>query len=252
MKIIDSHTHLNDEAFEKDLKEVIERAIKNGVDKMIVVGYDAESSNNALKLSQEYKGIIYASAGIHPHDADDFEENIKEIENLAKEKEVIAIGETGLDYYRNYSKKEKQIEAFIAHIEIAKKYQKPLIIHTRKSFGDTFNILKNYKNLNGVFHCFSGGKEEAIFAQKLGFYISFSGSITYNSKKLEEALKNTKEEKLLIETDSPYLTPFPLKGRCEPSYIIYTLKKISEILNKEEEKIAEKIYENFKILFNLT
>jgi len=252
MKIIDSHTHLNDEAFNEDLKEVIERAINNGIDKMIVVGYDAESSYIALKLAKDYKEIIYASAGIHPHDADEFEENIKEIEDLAKEKEIIAIGETGLDYYRNYSKKENQIEAFIAHIEISKRFQKPLIIHTRKSFGDTFNILKKYKNLSGVFHCFSGGKEEAIFTQKLGFYISFSGSITYNSKKLEEALKNVNEDRLLIETDSPYLTPFPLKGRCEPSYIVYTLRRISEILNKKEEEIKEKIYKNTKILFNLT
>lgn len=250
MKIIDSHTHLNDESFDKDLKEVIERAIQNGIEKMIVVGYDVESSYIALKLAKDYKEIIYASAGVHPHDADNFEENIKEIEDLAKEKEIIAIGETGLDYYKNYSKKEKQIESFIAHIEIARSFQKPLIIHTRKSFNDTFNILKRYKNLKGVFHCFSGGKEEAIFAQKLGFYISFSGSITYNSKKLEEALKNTNEDKLLIETDSPYLTPLPLKGRCEPSYIIYTLNKISEILNKKE--IEEKIYCNTKIFFNLT
>lgn len=252
MKIIDSHTHLNDESFGKDLKEVIERAIQSGIEKMIVVGYDIESSYIALKLARDYKEIIYASAGIHPHDADNFEENIKEIEDLAKEKEIIAIGETGLDYYKNYSQKEKQIESFIAHIEIAKRFQKPLIIHTRKSFGDTFNILKRYKNLSGVFHCFSGGREEAIFTQKLGFYISFSGSITYNSKKLEEALKNTYEQNLLIETDSPYLTPFPLKGRCEPSYIIYTLKKISNILNKKEEEISKKIYDNFKTLFNLT
>jgi TatD DNase family protein len=252
MKIFDSHAHLNDEEFEKDLKEVIERGICNGIEKIIVVGFDVPSSYHALKLATEYKGLIFASCGIHPHEADNFEEGIKEIEELSKQKEVVAIGETGLDYYKNYSSREKQIESFIAHIEIARKVQKPIIIHTRKSFGDTFNILKNYKDLKGVFHCFSGGKEEAIYAQKMGFYISFSGSITYNSKKLEESLKNTSLEKLIVETDSPYLTPFPLKGRCEPFYIIYTIKKISEILNMEEKEIAEKTYKNAQILFNLT
>jgi len=252
MKIFDSHTHLNDEEFEKDLKEVIDRSILNKIEKMIVVGFDVPSSYNALKLAREFNGLIFASCGIHPHDADKFEEGIKEIEELAKEKEIVAIGETGLDYYKNYSSKEKQIESFIAHIEIARKYQKPIIIHTRKSFGDAFNILKNCKDIKGVFHSFSGGKEEVIYAQKIGFYISFSGSITYNSKKLEESLKNTSLERLIVETDAPYLTPLPLKGRCEPSYIIYTIKKISEILNIEEKEIAEKTYKNAQTLFDLT
>lgn len=252
MKIFDSHAHLNEDAFDNDFERVIERALKKGIKKIIVPGYDVESSYLAVRLSEKYPDLIYASAGIHPHDADEFEECIDEIETLIKEGNVVGVGETGLDYYRNYSTREKQVDSFIAHIHLAKKYKKPLIIHTRKAFNDIFTILKKYKGLQGIFHCFSGGKEEVNFIQKMGFYISFSGSITYDSKKLVEALRNTSFNRLLIETDAPYLTPGPLKGRCEPAYIVYTLERISLITGKSVQEIADKTFNNTQTLFRLT
>ncbi len=252
MKIFDSHAHLNENAFDSDFEKVIERSLEKGVKKIIVPGYDVESSCLAVRLSEKYPDLIYASVGIHPHDADGFEKYIVEIEALIKEKNVVGVGETGLDYYRNYFTKEKQIDSFIAHIHLAKKHRKPLIIHIRKAFNDVFAILKKYKGLQGVFHCLSGGKEEADFIQKRGFYISFSGSITYDSKKLIEALKNTSLDRLLIETDAPYLTPRPLKGRCEPSYIVYTLERISLITGISVQEIASKTFKNTQSLFKLT
>lgn len=252
MRIFDSHAHLNSEEFDKDFEQVIERAFQRGVRKFIVPGYDLESSYLALKLSEKYPGIIYASVGIHPHEADGFEEWIEEIENLAGEKNVVAVGETGLDYYKNFSSRERQKDSFIAHIDIARRYNKPLIIHTRRAFGDIFSILKKEKGIRGIFHCFSGGKEEALFVQKIGFYISFSGSITYDSQKLKDALLNTSPEKLLVETDAPYLIPRPFKGRCEPFHIIYTLEKISFITGKSLEEISENTYKNAEKIFGLT
>jgi len=242
--IFDTHVHLNEENFTKDLDEVIKRALDSGVNKMIVVGYDVPSSERAIEISKKYKGKIYASCAIHPHDAEDFDKEFKSIEEISKEKEVVAIGETGLDFYRNFSPKEKQIESFKWHIELSLKRNLPLIFHVRNAFPDVFRILKEYKNLKGVFHCFSGGVSEVKKIVEMGFYISFSGSLTYGSRKLEESLKILPEDKILFETDAPYLTPKPLKGRNEPSYIVYTVKHASRVLDVEFERLCEISYKN--------
>jgi len=249
--IFDTHVHLNDKNFAKDLDEVIKRAIDSGVNKMIVVGYDVPTSERAVEISKKYNGKIYASCAIHPHDAEDFDKEFKNIEEISKEKEIIAIGETGLDFYRNLSPKEKQIESFKWHIELSLKRNLPLILHVRNAFPDVFQILKDYKNLKGIFHCFSGGVNEAKKGVEMGFYISFSGSLTYGSRKLEDSLKVLPEDKILFETDAPYLTPRPLRGRNEPSYIVYTIKHASRVLNIEFERLCEISYKNGLRVFKI-
>ncbi len=249
--IFDTHVHLNEETFEKDLDEIIKKAIDSGINKMIVVGYDVPSSERALEISKKYRGIIYASCAIHPHDAENFERDFKNIEEISKEKEIVAIGETGLDFYREFSSKEKQIESFKYHIELSIKRNLPLIFHVRNAFPYIFQILKDYKNLKGIFHSFSGGINEAKKGVDMGFYISFSGSLTYGSKKLEDSLKALTGDKILFETDAPYLTPRPLKGRNEPSYIIHTIEYASRVLNIGFEELCNITYKNALRVFEI-
>lgn len=249
--IFDTHSHLNDRIFEKDIEEVIERAVEKGIGKILVVGYDLESSEKALELSHKYAGMIFASCAIHPHDAKEIDSDFRYIEELSKEKNIIAIGETGLDYKKMYSPIEKQKEAFYLHIELALKTKKPLILHIRNAFEDIFKVLSNYKDIRGISHCFSGGIKEAEKLVNMGFKISFAGSLTYGSKKLENSLKVIPEDFLLFETDAPYLPPRPIKGRNEPSYIIYTIRYASKILGKEVEKLAKITYRNALEIFKL-
>ncbi|MEO0268253.1 MAG: TatD family hydrolase [candidate division WOR-3 bacterium] len=249
--IFDTHTHLNDEVFEKDLDSVIERAFEKGVEKMIVVGYDVPSSEKAIEISRKYKGKIFASCSIHPHEADDFEKDFPKIEELSKEEGVVAIGETGLDFYKDFSKKEAQIDCFKAHIELSKKRNLPLILHVRNAFPEVFEILKDNKNLKGIFHCFSGGINEAKKAFQINFFISFSGSLTYGSKKLESSLKILPLDRILFETDCPYLTPRPLKGRNEPSYIHYTIEFAANLLKIDYKELSKISFENSLKIFNL-
>ncbi|MEN3044208.1 MAG: TatD family hydrolase [Candidatus Hydrothermales bacterium] len=247
----DTHAHLNDEIFFEDLDLVVERAFKNKVERIIVVGYDVSSSERAIEISRKYKGNIFAACAIHPHDARNFENDFKIIEELSKEEEVIAIGETGLDFYRNFSPREAQIDCFKASIELAIKRNLPLILHVRKAFPEVFKILEEYKNLRGIFHSFSGGINESKKAIELNFCVSFSGSITYGSKKLELSLKNLPSDRILFETDSPYLTPRPLKGRNEPANLFYTVNFASSILDISIEELEKVTSENAKRLFNL-
>ncbi|MEN3045663.1 MAG: TatD family hydrolase [Candidatus Hydrothermales bacterium] len=247
----DTHAHLNDDAFLEDLELVIERSFKNKVEGILVVGYDVKSSEKAIEISRKFKGKIFAACAIHPHDAQNFESDFKIIEELSKEEEVVAIGETGLDFYRNFSSREAQIASFEAFIDLAIRRNLPLIFHVRKAFPEVFKILEKYKNLRGVFHSFSGGINELKRAIELNFYVSFSGSITYGSKKLELSLKNIPLNRLLFETDCPYLIPRPLKGRNEPSNLLYILNFASSILNISAEELGKISTENALRLFNL-
>ncbi len=254
MKLFDSHCHLNDPKFKKDLEEVIERAKENSVAHVIVVGYDLKSSRKAIELAHLYEDFIRAAVAIHPHDARTVtEESLKELKELAKDPFVVAIGETGLDYYKNYSPKEDQIRVFIEHINIANELGKPVILHIRDAFEDAFKILEEHPvKEKGVFHCFSGGPEEAQRAVEIEFYVSFSGTVTFNSKKLEEAALETPDEKILIETDAPYLTPVPKRGRRnEPAYVYFVAQKIAEIKGKSIEEIASTTFRNALDLFKI-
>lgn len=249
--IFDTHTHLNDEIFERDLDSVIEKAFEKGVKKMLVVGYDVSSSERAIEIAKRYKGKIFASCSIHPHDADNFEKNFPEIEELSKEEGVVAIGETGLDFFKNFSKRESQIDCFKAHLELSKNRNLPLILHVRNAFPEVFNILKDNKNLKGIFHCFSGGINEAKKVSEINFFVSFSGSLTYGSKKLESSLLSLPLDKILFETDCPYLPPRPLKGRNEPSFIVHTIEFAANLLKIDFEGLSKISFKNSLKIFSL-
>ena len=253
MEFFDSHAHYNDEKFDLDRKELIKEIYDDGITKIVCAGYNVEQSEFAINLAQEVH-FMYATCGISPNDIDDFvDNNLEKIEKLAKEEKVVAIGEIGLDYYWNKENKEKQKELFIRQIEIANKLNKPIVIHTRDAWIDTINILKNYPvNRKGVFHCCPLNQELIKEALKLGFYISFSGNVTFKNAKSEECIKLVPLEKLLIETDSPYLSPEPFRGKRNDSRNVKLVaEKIANTLNVDIEKIAKITYENAINLFEI-
>ncbi len=258
MELFDSHCHLDDEKFNEDRQEIIDEIYKEGVTKLISAGYNIESSKIASDLANKYK-FIYCTAGISPNDIPQTEaklwKDIEEIKDIAiKSEKIVAIGEIGLDYYWNKENKELQKNAFIKQIELANELNLPIVIHTRKATEDTIQILKNNKvNLNGVFHCCSLKGELLKEAINLGFYISFAGPITFkNSKNVEEMINMVPNSKILIETDSPYLTPEPLRGKRNDSRCVkYIAKKIAEVKNMSVEEIARITYQNAENIFNI-
>lgn len=258
MALFDSHSHLNDEKFDNDRDKVIEEIYNSGVTNFITAGYDVESSKKAIEIANKYD-FIYTTAGISPNDIPQNEEELwkqlEEIKDLAKKyKKVIAIGEIGLDYYWNTDNKELQKKAFIEEIKLANEVDLPIVIHTREAIMDTIQILKenNVKN-KGVFHCCPQNRELIKEGLKLGFYISFAGPITFkNSKNSDEMINLVPNDKILIETDSPYLAPEPFRGtRNTPINVRYVAEKIAsskQISIEEVQKITE---ENAKRVFNI-
>lgn len=257
MNLFDSHSHYNDEKFEIDREQIIKETLSNGVSNFIVAGYNITGSKKAIKIAKEYEQV-YTTAGISPNDVDDIKNNINEsileIEEIAKNKKVVAIGEIGLDYYWSKENKELQKEIFIKQIQIANKLNLPIVIHTRDAFIDTIEILKqNNVNQKGVFHCCPLNQELVKEAVKLGYYISLSGVITFkNAKNVEEIINLIPEDKLLIETDSPYLAPEPIRGtRNNCMNVKYVAEKIAKIKNKTIEEIAELTNQNAKRIFRI-
>lgn len=254
MELFDSHAHYNDERFEEDLTDIIKNNYNKGITQTTCVGYNLKSSKQAIEIANNYE-YIYATCGISPNDLTDktFEE-LYEIEDLAKNKKIVAIGEIGLDYYWNKDNKEKQKEVFIKQIEIANKLDLPIVIHTRDAAMDTLDILKNIMpcNKKGIFHCCPLNVELIKEAVKLGYYISFSGVVTFKNAKPELAIKEVPLNRLLIETDSPYLTPEPYRGkRNDPSKVEFIARKIAEILNIDLEEIGKITRENANTIFNI-
>ena len=258
MKFFDTHTHANFNAFKNDSQEVIERALKNGV-WLVNVGSQASTSKRAVEMAQNYQKGVYAAVGLHPSHLEDEDFDEKFYLDLAKNEKTVAIGECGLDYFRMKNEelriKNLQKEVFIKHIELAKKVNKPLIIHCRDSHEDLIKILNSkFSILNspaGVMHFFTGNYEQAKQYIDLGFYISFSGVITFASE-YEELVRKLPLDKILIETDAPYATPVPYRGqRNEPSYVIETAKKIAEIKNISLDETARQTTENAFIVFGL-
>ena len=214
MEFFDSHAHYNDEKFDEDRVEVLSRLYnQDKITRIICAGYNLEKSKFAVELAKEYS-FLYATVGISPNDLEDFnEDNLNQIEKLTKEANVVAVGEIGLDYYWNKDNKEFQKKAFISQIEIANRAKLPIVIHNRDAYLDTIQILKEHSvEKQGVFHCCQLNQELIKEALKLGFYISFSGNITFKSAKSEEAVSLVPLDRFLIETDSPYLTPEPFRG----------------------------------------
>ncbi|MFH1540898.1 MAG: TatD family hydrolase [Elusimicrobiota bacterium] len=253
--MIDTHCHLLDSSFDSDRKEVIERVFSSGVTKLIEISIEPNLWQSSLDLCKQYKNI-FCSIGFHPNDADKYVDFL----HLLNDEKVVAIGECGLDYYRNNTDKKIQIAVFEKQLEIAVKFKKPVIIHCRSGLSaigqseeDVFNILSHQKNITGVIHCFSSTIEFAEKFLQLGFYIGIDGPITYpNAKTLREVVKKIPLEKILLETDSPYLPPQNFRGkRNEPSYIKYIAEKIAEIKNLPIFEISKITDENAKKLFGL-
>ncbi|MDP4172721.1 MAG: YchF/TatD family DNA exonuclease [Bacteroidota bacterium] len=249
---VDTHAHLFYPNFNGDIDEVLSRSKEAGVDYILVPGTDLASSARAVELAEKYD-FIYAAVGIHPQDTKEWNDSLLDnIEELAKHPKVVAIGEIGLDYYYDFSPKEKQIDALDSQIILALKLNLPIIIHNREADEDIMRILRTYKGtcLKGQMHCFSGSLADAKELVELGHMISFTGNITFQkSDNLRNILKNIQTEDLLLETDSPYMTPIPYRGkRNEPSYIRLVAEKISEIQNLPIETVANSTsYNAFKL-----
>ena len=251
--MIDSHCHLDHEPIFSNLDEVIRRSKKEGIEKLLTICTTIESFSNILKIIEMDK-IIYGTFGIHPHESDKDLITMDQIYlNIKKNNKIIGIGETGLDFYYNNSKKEAQIQSFNLHIDAAIKYDLPIIIHSRSAEAETYEILKNkFKpNLKILMHCFTGSTQFAKKLLDLNAFFSASGIITFkNSIELQETFKIIPLEKLLIETDSPFLSPEPMRGKKnEPSFIKYTAKKLGFLKNIETQNLISHTTNNFNKLF---
>ncbi|MGD7010274.1 TatD family hydrolase [Metabacillus sp. 84] len=254
--LFDTHAHLNAVQFNEDLEEVIERAKAEGVEKIVVVGFDTETITRAMELTETYD-FIYAAVGWHPVDAIDMkEEDLDWIKELASHPKVVAIGEMGLDYHWDKSPKDIQKEVFRKQIALAKEVKLPIIIHNRDATADVVQILKEEKaeEVGGIMHCFTGSAEVAKECIDMNFYISFGGPVTFkNAKKPKEVAAEIPLDRLLIETDCPYLTPHPYRGkRNEPGYVKYVAEEIAELRGMTYEEIARHTMENAKKCFGIS
>lgn len=252
----DSHAHLDDERFSLDRDQVIGDMANCGISLILNIGADLKSSQAVVDLSDRYD-FMYAAVGVHPHDCKDMsEEGLEQLRDLTQKPKVQAVGEIGLDYYYDHSPRETQRYWFARQMDLAMEMGKPVVIHCRDAYGDCMDILQRYnisKN-GGVMHCYSGSVEIAREVLKMGLHISFAGPVTYkNNIKTIEVVKETPMERLLIETDCPYLSPVPLRGqRNDSRNIIYVARKIAEIKDVSEEEIARITKQNGMRLFQIS
>lgn len=252
IEFFDSHAHYNDEQFDNDRDELIEKMHKEGITKIIVAGSNVGTSIEAIEMAEKYE-FIYATVGIHPQDIENIDKDLIEIERIANHKKVVAIGEIGLDYHYTKDNKEEQKNAFIKQIELANKVNLPIVIHSRDAYIDTIDILKNIilSNKRGVFHCCQLNMELIKEALNLGFNISFAGSVTFkNSKNVKECLDLIPLDRLQIETDAPYLSPEPLRGTRNNSINMrFTAQKIADLKGVSLEEVAKITYSNTLRIF---
>tara|TARA_Y100000590_G_scaffold360268_1_gene416467 strand:- start:133 stop:894 length:762 start_codon:yes stop_codon:yes gene_type:complete len=251
--MIDSHCHLDQEPLFNDLNQIISRSKNVGIEKLLTICTTKDSFNKILKIV-EFDPMIYGTYGIHPHETKNDKIEINTIVNkISLNKRIIGVGETGLDFYYNNSDKESQVLSFRNHIEASLNLNIPLIIHSRNAETETYEILKDYqdKNLKILMHCFTGSYDFAEKLMKYNSFFSASGIITFkNSLDLQNTFKKIPLNKILIETDSPFLSPIPMRGKKnEPSYIKYTLNKLAQIKNMDSEKIDITTTQNFNKLF---
>jgi len=251
--LVDTHVHLNSHKFKDNLDEIIKRALENDVKTMIVVGYDKETNQKAIDLALKYP-FIYATVGIHPSEAkntkkSDFDLLISQLDN----KKVVGIGECGLDFYWDKEHIDKQIEVFKRQIELSIQFDKPIIIHMRDASEATYNVLSDYKNLKGIMHCYSGSKEMVTHFLDLGLHISLGGPVTFkNGVKPKEVAKIVPLDKILIETDAPYLSPHPFRGKInEPSRVKLVAQEIAKLRDMSYTDFAKQSSINAYKLFNI-
>lgn len=246
--MVDTHCHLSHPDFEGMEQEVIKRAFDAGVHWLVIVGYDIPSSKKAFQINHYHFPV---AVGIHPHDTANLtKEDFQSIESLSESEDVCAIGETGLDFYRFLSPRNKQVESFLFHLDLAKRKSLPVIIHSRGAVKEVLSILKDFPDLKVVLHCFEGTKGELIEAIDRGYYIGVAGNITYPRSSMLDTLKYLPVDRLLLETDSPYLAPQPHRGKTnEPSFLTHTAEKLASILNLPLEYIKECSVYNAENLF---
>ena len=250
--IFDTHAHYDDSRFDEDRDELISSLKDKGVSGIINCGCDLSSSLKTFELSKKHD-FIYAAVGVHPHEAEELTDaDEKEIKKLYSYKKVIAVGEIGLDYHYDFSPRERQLEIFEKQLILANELSLPVIVHDREAHEDTFNLLKKYRP-EGVVHCFSGSKEMAREIIKLGMYIGLGGAVTFkNAVKPLEVAKEVPVERLLLETDAPYMTPVPYRGkRCDSSFIAFTAEKIAEVKALDTQELINLCNKNAKTLFNI-
>lgn len=253
--LFDTHAHLNAEQFSEDQDVVINRAKENGVTRIVNIGFNRETIPSSLALTEKYD-FIYTAVGWHPQDAKDMtEEDLDWLRELSKHEKVVAIGEIGLDYYWDTSPKDIQQSVFRKQIQLAKELKLPIIIHDREAHKDIVDILQeeNAAEVGGIMHCFSGSVEMAKECLDMNFYISFGGPVTFkNAKKPKEVVKQIPLDRLLIETDCPYLTPDPYRGkRNESGYVRYIAETIADLREIEFEQLCKITYDNAMRLFKL-
>ena len=261
--MFDTHSHLNFDAFKKDYKEIIKCSFANGINGIINVGSQLETSKKAIKIAQEFPNKnIYATIGLHPIHANDEKFDLKEYQEMIKNSSVKAVGEIGLDYYRISDMEVQKIQEkiFLEQLNLAKKFHLPVILHCRgaienplKAYEKMINILMKYPDSTGVIHCFGANWKIAEQFLRLNFYISFTGIITFSENKtIDETIEKIPLDKILTETDCPYLTPAPFRGkRNKPLFVKYVIKKIAEIKNLNFEKVDKITTQNAIKLFNI-
>jgi TatD DNase family protein len=253
-ELTDTHCHLDDERYETDRAAVVARARAAGVTRLVTVGYDLASSRRAVELAAALPGV-YAVVGVHPHDAAGVPPDyLEELRQLARAPRVVAIGEIGLDFYRDLSPRPVQREVFVAQLYLARELGLPVVIHCREALGEVYAILRREAvGLSGVMHCFSGSWEEAKRFLALGFYLSIAGPVTFaGARRPVEVARQVPLERLLLETDAPYLTPEPHRGkRNEPAYLVPTAQKVAAIRGICIEELAAATTANAARLFGL-
>ena len=255
MSLVDSHCHLDSPEFDADRDEVIARALEAGIDHMVAIGTgngppDLEAG---IRLADRY-APFYATVGIHPHDAAKAgKADFDRLAELLSHPKVIALGEIGLDYHYDFSPRETQTSVFIRQMEIAAAAKKPIVIHTREAWDDTAALLERHwkpHRIGGIMHCFSGGPEEARRALELGFYLSFGGIVTFpKALQVQAAAREAPEDRILVETDAPYLAPVPKRGkRNEPALMVHTARKLAEIRGQSLDEVSRATSDNFRRL----
>lgn len=251
--LFDTHAHLNDKRFDGVRDEIIENLHSNGVGCYCEIGYDIQSSVDAAELAQKYD-FVYAAAGVHPHDTDLLTvSDMDKLKALCANEKVVALGEIGLDYYYDNSLRENQRKWFDCQLSVAEEINIPITVHSRDAMGDTIDILKAHNKTRGIIHCYSGSVESAKILLDMGFYISFAGPLTFkNANTALDVARFVPEDRILIETDSPYLAPVPYRGKCNnPVYVAEVAKKLAELRGKTFEEISAITMENAKRVYEI-
>ncbi len=255
MPIIDTHAHIYLKQFKEDVDKVIQRAKAEGVESIFLPNIDLDSIEGMLSLSEQYPNYCYALLGLHPCSVkENFEAILEQMKPMFQQHTFYGVGETGLDYHWDVTYKDQQKEALKIQVEWANELKLPIILHTRKSFEDTYDIIAKHKSaeLTGIFHCFGGNADDAQKVIDIGFYVGIGGVVTYKNSNLDETLKHVPLNKILIETDSPYLSPVPKRGkRNEPAFTKWVVEKIATIKNISIEEVETITTQSAKKLYQI-